>query len=128
MFVCDEKLPRYEFIKAKVGELCRSGNPPTAFLTPGTFYTSSVWHGILESGLKVPDDISVLGFDPMTDAYPTASTLDQPITEMAEKAVTLLQDLCSGRTFRRHLYLYKASVSDRGSVKQINSRRKTGRK
>ena len=124
MFVCEEKSLCYEFIKAKVQELCRSENPPTAFLTPGTFYTSSVWHGILESGLKIPDDISVLGFDPMPDTYPIASTLDQPVAEMAEKAVALLQELCSGRTFRRHLHLYKASVSDRGSVKQISPVRK----
>lgn len=48
-------------------------------------------------GLKVPEDISVVGFDDIdvsTTVWPPLTTIRQPIKEMAERAIELI---CSGK-------------------------------
>lgn len=54
---------------------------------------------IQKQGLKVPDDVSVVGFDDsalMTFTDPPLTTLRQPIDSMAQSAVTTLVSMISG--------------------------------
>ncbi|MDO6748077.1 LacI family DNA-binding transcriptional regulator [Gilvimarinus sp. 1_MG-2023] len=53
----------------------------------------AVAHGL---GLKVPEDVSIAGFDDTALAsavWPQLTTIHQPIAEMAETAVTMLADI-----------------------------------
>lgn len=54
-----------------------------------------------EIGLRVPDDLSVVGFDNNSVAEmarPTLTTIENPLEKQAEAAVTILQSLWRGET------------------------------
>ena len=75
---------------------------------------------ILESGKRVPEDISVLGFDGIEFAeffMPSISTIKQPVIEMGEKSVESLFELISG--CENNQYLFDTSFVTRESLRKI---------
>jgi LacI family transcriptional regulator len=54
-----------------------------------------------ELGLRVPDDLSVVGFDNIPEsalATPSLTTINQPIRQMGEHSIHLLLQLIRGET------------------------------
>lgn len=45
-----------------------------------------------DAGIKVPDDVKVIGFDGIPDAYPTITTIRQDLSEIANAALALLNE------------------------------------
>lgn len=67
--------------------------PPTAIVASSDTSAFGVLRAINERGLRVPDDISVMGFDDLPEAsymYPPLTTIRQPIREMGRVATRLL--------------------------------------
>jgi LacI family transcriptional regulator len=67
--------------------------PPTAIVASSDTSAFGVIRAITERGLRVPDDISVIGFDDLPEAgymYPPLTTVRQPIREMGRVATRLL--------------------------------------
>jgi DNA-binding LacI/PurR family transcriptional regulator len=74
--------------------------PPTAIFAASDDMALEVVAYLLEKGINVPEDISVIGFDdnPSTLFGPVAlTTVRQPIFKMAEESVKLLNELTSGK-------------------------------
>lgn len=74
----------------------------------------------LESGIRIPKDISVLGFDGIDATrfyYPSISTIKQPTEEMAHAAIETLHGLIQGGQ-NRHL-VFSGSVIERESCERI---------
>ncbi len=74
----------------------------------------------LAGGKKIPEDISIIGFDgiEMTEFYnPALDTVYQPATEMALSAVSLLHGMMNGEK-SQHM-VYDSVIMKRGSVKKI---------
>jgi Transcriptional regulators len=70
--------------------------PPTAFFTATDKIASGVLDAAKMRGLRIPQDISVVGFndDPFaTSVHPTLTTVHQPFREMGQCAVELLFSL-----------------------------------
>ncbi len=67
--------------------------PPTAIFALTDVTAVGVMHAVAEMGLKIPDDVSVMGYDDLPIAsytIPPLTTIAQPLIEMGEKAVELL--------------------------------------
>ncbi len=61
-----------------------------------------------ELGLRVPEDLSVVGFDNVPEAanaVPALTTVAQPLHQMGAEAVRLLLGLLAGGTSEDHLLL-----------------------
>ena len=74
--------------------------------------------GLTDMGLRVPGDVSVLGFDGLeSSAYlvPSLSTVVQPVEELAEAGVRSIVGLLNGEDTPRHI-LIPASLELRGST------------
>jgi DNA-binding LacI/PurR family transcriptional regulator len=67
------------------GEMLASGRPVTAVLAFDDLTALGVVRGLSDAGLKVPEDISVVGFDdvlPAAVSTPGITTIRQPLKEM----------------------------------------------
>jgi DNA-binding LacI/PurR family transcriptional regulator len=70
-------------------QMVASGSPFTAVLAFDDLTALGVVRGLAESGLRVPEDCSVMGFDdvlPAEVATPAMSTIRQPLREMGLEA------------------------------------------
>jgi LacI family transcriptional regulator len=79
-------------------ELLRSSNPPTALFCANDLMAIGALEAASEMGLRVPDDVSVMGYDDQELArytHPPLSTLTLPNYEMGRSATELLIDLAT---------------------------------
>jgi LacI family transcriptional regulator len=85
--------PGYEEGRRALGELLRLSPRPTAVLAYPDVVAIGALRGAGEAGLRVPEDISIVGFDniPLTAFLrPALTTVAVPIREMGERAVAVL--------------------------------------
>lgn len=78
---------------------------------------------MLENGVKVPEDISVIGFDdnPACLYGPVAvTTIKQPLFKMAEEAVRHLNNLNSGKTLKKITKVLSPELIVRESCGAVN--------
>ena len=77
-------------------ELLRSPNPPTAVFAGNDLQALGLYEAARELGLRVPEDLSIVGFDDLPIARlvgPPLTTVRQPLMEMAETAAKLVLNL-----------------------------------
>lgn len=71
-------------------------DPPTAIVASSDLEAMGVYHAAQERGLRVPDDLSVIGFDDTVLCEylsPPLTTVRQPLSQMADQAVRLLGEM-----------------------------------
>ena len=74
-------------------ELLDLAHPPTAIFTSNDVSAFGVMEAVRNRGLRIPDDVSILGFDDIPQAaqvHPSLTTVRQPLAEMGRIAVELL--------------------------------------
>lgn len=84
-------------------ELLRLPQPPTAVFAANDTSAIAVVAAAASLGLKVPDDLSVVGFDNVPEAAfttPPLTTVSQPMQRMGAEGVELLLHLLAGRDER----------------------------
>jgi LacI family transcriptional regulator len=82
-----------------IRKLIKSGRPFTAVLCFNDVAAMGTIRALHESGLRVPDDVSVLGFDDIQSAayqVPSLTTIRQPLQKMGGTAAQLLLKKLSG--------------------------------
>jgi LacI family transcriptional regulator len=75
-------------------------NPPSAIFAASDDMALEIISVAMENGIKVPEDISIIGFDdnPAGLFGPVAlTTIKQPLFAMAEEAVKVLSEIMSGK-------------------------------
>ncbi|MEU7416839.1 LacI family DNA-binding transcriptional regulator [Streptomyces antibioticus] len=80
-------------------ELLDLPDPPTAVFVCSDRMALGVYRAVLERGLRIPYDISVVGFDDLPEsrwAAPALTTVRQPLAEMAATALRLLVRMMDG--------------------------------
>jgi len=76
---------------------------------------------IFDAGLRVPDDVSVAGFDglDLADYYhPSLTTVEQPLEEMATEASRVLFELINKKQGREY-QIFRANLREGQSVRRI---------
>lgn len=76
--------------------LLRRPDRPTAVFAGNDLQALGLYEAARELGLRIPEDLSVVGFDDLPVAPwvgPPLTTVRQPLTEMAEAAAKLVLDL-----------------------------------
>ncbi len=71
-------------------------NPPTAIFASNDVMAMGVMEAIRNRGLRIPEDISVIGFDDIPQAsltHPRLTTVNQPLEKMGRVATQILLDL-----------------------------------
>lgn len=87
--------------------LARSERPTAVFCTSDEM-AIGLMRTLLSAGLKVPDDISVAGFDDIefaAVAEPALTTIHQPRRELGQAAASVLIDLLQGRPSPKRIRL-----------------------
>lgn len=80
-------------------ELLRLPDPPTAVFAGDDGQALGVYQAAVEAGLRIPEDLSVVGFDDLPMAewnIPPLTTVRRPLKEMAVTAATMLVTLSQG--------------------------------
>jgi DNA-binding LacI/PurR family transcriptional regulator len=99
--------------------LLRLPDPPTAIFTCNDGQAMGVYRAAHELGLRIPDDLSVVGFDdmpPMRWVIPPLTTVRQPLTEMAAAATAMLVKLAKGEPLQQNRVEFATELIVRGST------------
>lgn len=77
-----------------------------------------------EHGVKVPDDISITGFDNISWAEfvtPRLTTVAQSVGDIGAKAVELIRERMSGAEIPNRVILFNVALIERDSVKRLGA-------
>ncbi|HXW80805.1 MAG TPA: LacI family DNA-binding transcriptional regulator [Acidimicrobiales bacterium] len=80
---------------AAASKMLSLGEPPSAIFASSDVQAMGVYEAARQVGLRIPDDLSVVGFDDLPVACwvpPPLTTVRQPFVEMASLAVRVLLD------------------------------------
>ncbi|SEH03638.1 LacI family transcriptional regulator, xylobiose transport system transcriptional regulator [Nonomuraea solani] len=104
---------------AHTHELMKLSEPPTAIFAANDGQAIGVYHAAHELGLRIPDDVSVIGFDDMPVwrwAQPPLTTIHQPLREMGATAATMLISLAEGESLQQKRVELGTELVVRGST------------
>ncbi|MBQ9927514.1 MAG: LacI family DNA-binding transcriptional regulator [Lachnospiraceae bacterium] len=107
---------------AATKKLLESGEKFTALFAISDFLAIGACRALREAGLKIPEDVSVAGFDGIAFGEyfnPQLTTIRQPIEEMSEKTVQLLLDVIEEKCGHEHL-VFPARLTIRESTAPCN--------
>ena len=80
-------------------------DPPTAIFACSDAYAIGVYQAAHELGVRIPEDLSVVGFDDIPPASwlsPALTTVRQPLADMAAEAVAMVVTLAGGEPLQRN--------------------------
>lgn len=101
--------------------LIESGEEFTAVYAMADVLAIGAIRALLESGLRVPEDVSVAGYDGIdVSGYisPSLTTIRQPVEDMAKNTVKLLFDIIAGKKEHQHI-TFAGELLERESTKKI---------
>ncbi|GAB3454096.1 LacI family DNA-binding transcriptional regulator [Massilia terrae] len=100
-------------------KLLALADPPTAIFAASDAMALGCFNAIREKGLRIPQDISVIGFDDIPAAamaQPPLTTLRHPFEAMAQAAVQELMRRIKGEPGRRHRIEFPSELVMREST------------
>lgn len=125
-----DKMEHYSMANGYVTtkKLLESGEHFTAIYAMADIMVVGVYRALFEAGLRIPEDVSVVGFDgiEMGDyLQPKLTTLAQPVDKIAEETFELLYDLIEGVSGNRNM-IFKGELIEKESVRDLNEKDKKG--
>lgn len=94
--------------------------PPDVYITSCDAIALGVIAGLTENGLRVPEDVGVVGFDNIAmSAYinPPLTTVEQDVQSIGERAFDLLRDQLKGTSTETVRVMLESKIIMRQSVK-----------
>ena len=97
-------------------------NPPTAIFASNDQAAMGVFQAAQEMGTRIPDDLSVVGFDNIMESrYMGLTTVDQFISEMGTVATKMLIRLIRGESLDSQTYQTRTQLVVRKSCRAIGT-------
>ncbi|MEE1296568.1 MAG: LacI family DNA-binding transcriptional regulator [Bifidobacterium sp.] len=93
---------------AQAMELLGRPDRPTAIFAGSDLQAMGVYEAARQHGLRIPEDLSVVGFDDVQTAAflgPALTTVRQPLQDMASAATRMIIDITEGRQPQRHVVM-----------------------
>lgn len=113
----------YDDSRSAVKQLFTSCPPeerPTALIGINLSCSLGLWQGVMDLGLKIPNDVSVLGLDADMSHNPYFSAISQPLERIAEKALQLLFSMdIPGKHSKELRHGFEAAIIERGSCRAV---------
>ena len=95
-------------------------NPPTVIFASNDQMALGVFQVAEELGLRIPDDLSVIGFDNITESkYMGLTTVDQFISEMGYVATQMLIKIINGIPLEDQTYRMQTRLVVRSSCREV---------
>lgn len=94
---------------------------PTAIFAGSDLQAMGVYEAARQLGVRIPEDLSVVGFDDVqTAAYlgPALTTVHQPLHEMASTAVQMIIDKADNKPFQQQVIM-PTTLMVRNSTRQL---------
>jgi LacI family transcriptional regulator len=113
--------------EAAVERLLRLKKRPTAVLAANDLSAIGALHAAQNAGLKVPEDISIIGFDDIDFCQltqPPLTTIRLSRNQLAEKAFDALASVIHGKSQRGRQYKVETHLIIRGSTGKCRRARK----
>ncbi|WP_338652510.1 LacI family DNA-binding transcriptional regulator [Sporosarcina psychrophila] len=122
--MCDEDVLYAQFSEQQayiLAEKYLQTKQPTAFLCFSDLMAFGVMRAVKEAGLRIPEDISITGFDDLVlSGYtqPKLTTIRQDFIEIGRLSAQLLQSLMENKLDKKHIYV-DYQLLERESVKAL---------
>ncbi|MBL8064123.1 MAG: LacI family DNA-binding transcriptional regulator [Anaerolineales bacterium] len=101
-------------------ELLKMENPPTAIFAANDQSAFGVIQAAEDMGIRIPNDLSVVGFDNITEAkYIGLTTIDQFLEEMGYVAMQMLIKLINGEPLEVEVYKMQTKLLLRTSCQEL---------
>jgi len=101
-------------------ELLALENPPTAIFASNDQMAMGVFQLAEELGIRIPEDLSVIGFDNITESkYMGLTTVDQFISEMGYVATQMLIKIINGIPLEDQTYRMQTRLVIRNSCREV---------
>jgi DNA-binding LacI/PurR family transcriptional regulator len=122
--IIDDSIRMNEFSGAYsvVKELLRKKSMPTAFATLADFLAIGLIKALKEMGYRIPEDISVMGFNNEIVSQfsePPLTSVKQPKKLMGKMAMDLLLDMVEGKEIENKNIILPTEIIERGSAGPI---------
>jgi LacI family transcriptional regulator, xylobiose transport system transcriptional regulator len=121
----------FEEGRTYAAELLRLDEPPTAVLCGNDLQAFGVYEAARQAGIRIPDELSVVGFDDISYAGwcgPPLTTVRQPLIEMGATAARLVLALTAGEAISQSHVELATTLVVRGSTAAPPALPGTGRK
>jgi len=103
-------------------ELLTLADPPTAIFASNDMSAMGVYQTAKEIGLRIPEDLSVIGFDNLKESFylkPALTTIDQFIKDMGTQAIEMIVKLVNGETLEDPLRKIQTKLVVRDSTRSL---------
>ena len=123
VYYMDDRIDSYTMENgyAVMKQILASGREFTAVYAISDTLAIGACKALLEAGKRIPEDISVAGFDGIDMSYfysPTITTIQQPFEDMAEETVTVLFNVIRKKAEHQHK-IFDAKLCVGGSTREI---------
>ena len=118
-------MSQFEPARSIAKQLAKSKQPPTAIITGNNIMTIGALTGLREVGIRVPEDMSLAGFDDIEWAdvlSPRLTVMAQPVEELGSRAVRLLKRRIETPDARRQSIRLDPTLCVRDSVRKLTTR------
>lgn len=105
-----------------IKEILDSGEKFTAVFSANDHMALGAMKALKEKGLRIPEDISIIGFDNIEASAlsnPPLTTIMQPIYQLGEMSAKILLRLLSGENLDQKRFLLKTQLIERKSCSKI---------